>query len=261
MPWQFSMALDIGGRSEQQDCLDILHTDGRDTHLLVVADGMGGHESGALAARTVVETARREFNSSRNPDPGAFLGELCMDSHRAIRALGISEQRPPGSTCVFLYLNGQEAYWAHVGDSRLYHFHNGILVQQTEDHSVMQLMVAQGGQAGTITAGVSQNQLYMCLGGKRTPEPDSGASGVDADEFFMLCSDGFWTVVEPEEVVSALRAHPLEEDAAAYLVNLARNRGGASGDNISLVLCRWKPEQPQGLKGMLARWLGHLLPS
>lgn len=261
MPWQFSMGLDIGGRREQQDCLDILSADNSDAHLLVVADGMGGHEGGALAARTVVETARRQFNSDRNPDPGTFLRELCLDAHEAISALGISEQRAPGSTCVFLYLNGPAAYWAHVGDSRLYHYRGGELHQQTEDHSVMQLMVAQGGHAGAALAGVRQNQLYMCLGGKRTPEPDIGASGVDMDEFFMLCSDGFWTVVEPAEVVSAFEAHPLEEDGATYLVNLARKRGGESGDNISLVLCRWKPEQPRGLKGILTRWLGYFLPS
>jgi serine/threonine protein phosphatase PrpC len=62
MPWQFSLASDIGGRSEQQDCLEMLSLNSGDTHLVVVADGMGGHRDGALAARTVIETARRRFN-------------------------------------------------------------------------------------------------------------------------------------------------------------------------------------------------------
>ena len=226
MTWQFSTALDIGGRSEQQDCLDILSADNRDSHLVVVADGMGGHTGGALAARTVVGTAKHQFGSRVCSDPRAFLRGLCLDAHRAISDLGVGEARAPGSTCVLLYLNGPEAYWAHVGDSRLYHFRNGQLLQQTEDHSVIQLMVARGGQAEASVAGVTQNQLYMCLGGKRTPEPDIGASGVDLDEFFMLCSDGFWTVVDPDEVVTAMQAHPMEEDAAGYLVELARERGG-----------------------------------
>ena len=148
MPWQFSMASDIGGRSEQQDCLEMLSSDSGDTHLVVVADGMGGHRDGALAARTVIETARRHFNSGRTSDPQTFLQGLCLESHQAISDLGGNEQRSPGSTCVLLYLDGPEAYWAHVGDSRLYHFRNGKLLNLTQDHSVAQLMVSQGRLTG-----------------------------------------------------------------------------------------------------------------
>jgi serine/threonine protein phosphatase PrpC len=250
------MASDIGGRSEQQDCLEMLSSESGDTHLVVVADGMGGHRNGALAARTVIETARRHFNTGRTSEPQTFLQGLCLESHQAISDLGRNERRSPGSTCVVLYLNGPEAYWAHVGDSRLYHFRNGKLLNLTQDHSVTQLMVAQGRLQETDAAtSALKNQLYMRLGGNEMPEPDFGASEVEADDIFMLCSDGFWSSVEPQEVVTSLEVLPIDKDGAGHLVEMARVRGGETGDNISLVLMRWNPGRAQSNKGVLARFL------
>jgi serine/threonine protein phosphatase PrpC len=260
MPWQLSMASDIGGRSEQQDCLEILSSGSGDCHLVVVADGMGGHRDGALAARTVIETARRQFSAGQPSDPRAFLEQLCLEAHREIGALGADDARSPGSTCVALYLHGPEAYWAHVGDSRLYHFRKGILINRTEDHSVAQLMVSQG-RLKDSDAAVSalQNQLYMRLGGSERPEPEFGASEVETDDIFMLCSDGFWSSVEPQEVLATLGNTPIENASAARLVETARERGGATGDNISLVVMRWLPDKA-ATRGALARFFTMLMP-
>jgi serine/threonine protein phosphatase PrpC len=158
---------------------------------------------------------------------------------------------------VVLYLNGPEAYWAHVGDSRLYHFRKGKLINRTQDHSVAQLMVAQGRLKETDAAtSVLQNQLYMRLGGNELPEPDFGASEVEADDLFMLCSDGFWSHVEPDEVLSSLEGIPIDNEGADHLVTLARERGGATGDNISLALIKWIPGRVEAGTGVLARVLG-----
>ena len=262
MPWQFSLASDIGGRSEQQDCLEMLSLNGHDAHLVVVADGMGGHRNGALAARTVIETARRRFNTGAASDPRTFLQDLCLESHQEISKLGSDEPRSPGSTCVVLYLNGPEAYWAHVGDSRLYHFRNARLLNRTQDHSVAQLMVAQGRLTETDAAtSTLQNQLYMRLGGNEPPEPDFGASEVEAGDMFMLCSDGFWSHVEPQEVFASLEEYPIDNEGAGHLVDMARARGGSTGDNISLVLVRWDPGRVPTSKGLLARVLTMMAPA
>ena len=254
MPWLFSMASDIGGRSEQQDRIDTLSSASGDTHLVIVADGMGGHRDGALAAEAVIETARQHFNAGPAPDPETFLEELCLDSHKAINDLGGDEQRSPGSTCVLLYLNGPEAYWAHVGDSRMYHFRDGKLINRTCDHSVAQLMVAQGRMnEEDVDSSALQNQLYMRLGGNNTPTPELGASAVEDREFFMLCSDGFWAKVTPKEVTECLRKYPLGEDAARHLVELARERGGNDGDNISLAITRWDCGEKRPVRDLLAR--------
>ncbi len=260
MPWQFSMASDIGGRTEQQDCMERLSSDDGHTHLVVVADGMGGHRDGALAARTVIETAKRHFNTGPISDPRTFLEDLCLESHQAISELGGNEERSPGSTCVVLYLSGPEAYWAHVGDSRLYHFRNGMLLNRTRDHSVAQLMVAQGRiQETDVAISALQNQLYMRLGGNDNPEPDFGAAEVEADDIFMLCSDGFWACVAPEEVVGSLDKLPIEKDDATHLVEMARERGGPKGDNISLALTRWNADGTQCNRGLFARFLARIL--
>jgi len=258
MSWQFSMASDIGGRKEQQDCLDKLSLNGSDTHLVIVADGMGGHRDGALAARMVVETARQRLSADQLSDPRAFLKSLCLESHQAINELGGNDERSPGSTCILLYVNGPEAYWAHVGDSRLYHFRNGELHNRTQDHSVAQLMVEQGRlQEGDVAGNPLQNQLYMRLGGDKTPQPEFGASEIEDDDIFMLCSDGFWAYITPEEAVSTLKQLPPEEDGAARLVAIARERGGSTGDNISLALTRWIPEKSRGGKGVLSKLRGY----
>jgi serine/threonine protein phosphatase PrpC len=254
MSWQFSIASDIGGRSEQQDSIDLLSSDTDDSHLIIVADGMGGHEGGALASKLVVETARNHFYNGRDPDPETFLKKLCLESHEAISALGSEGRRSPGSTCVLLYLKGTEACWAHVGDSRLYHFSNNRLQQQTCDHSVVQLMVERGdmSEAEASTSSL-QNQLYMCLGGNSIPEPDIDAYTAAQDELFILCSDGFWSCVEPEEVLACLKRQPFEDTCAARLVELARERGGNEGDNISLALIRFKDNRKRTIGNMLAK--------
>jgi serine/threonine protein phosphatase PrpC len=215
---------------------------------------MGGHRDGALAARTVIETARQNLDTGKLEDPRAFLKSLCLESHEAINDLGGDDERSPGSTCILLYVNGPEAYWAHVGDSRLYHFRKGELLNRTRDHSVAQLMVEQGQlNEDDVACSTLQNQLYMRLGGDKIPQPEFGASTIETDDFFMLCSDGFWAYITPEEVVSTLRDLPPGEDGAARLVAIARERGGGSGDNISLALTRWSPNKSGGSRRLLAR--------
>lgn len=259
MSWQISMASDIGGRNEQQDSIDVLSSDTDDSHLVIVADGMGGHEGGALASRLVVDTARHHFNNGRDADPETFLRNLCLESHAAISALGTDEQRPPGSTCVLLYLKGTEAYWAHVGDSRLYCFSKNKLQKRTCDHSVAQLMVERGDMSeADATTSTLQNQLYMCLGGSNTPQPDLDAHSAVRNDLFILCSDGFWSHVGPEEVLVCLKSPQYKDDCAAHLVELARTRGGKDGDNISLAVIQLKCDRERTLGSIFSQVLDYI---
>ncbi len=241
MPWIFCKALDIGGRAEQQDRVCVFNDERNDRHLLVVADGMGGHAEGALAAQTVLNVAQERFSLERDPDPQTFLGSLCAAAHRSINGLGGGDQGSPGSTCVFLYLSGPEAYWAHIGDSRLYQFRDGEILACTQDHTVGQLMLASGdGSVGDDTHGCLREQLYMRLGGDDPPEPEFGATEAANGDVFLLCSDGFWATVQPAEVIGALDdAHSVECEGADRLMALARERAGVAGDNISFALARW----------------------
>jgi serine/threonine protein phosphatase PrpC len=238
MTWRFGTASDIGGRGEQQDRVEIIASPDGGDYLLVVADGMGGYQGGARAAQAVIDTARRFFETGKVTDPLNALERLCAEAHQAILAIGDHEGQPPGSTCVLLYVSKDEASWAHVGDSRLYHFRNGTLLTRTIDHSMVQLLVARGEMAeADMATSPLQNQLYMRLGGKQPLSPILGAAEVREGDLFVLCSDGFWESIDEKEI----KAVSSKTDLAAtadHLVHLAKERGGHSGDNIAVAMAQ-----------------------
>lgn len=240
MPWEFGKASDIGGRTEQQDRLGILSDNTANRHLLVIADGMGGHTDGALAAETVLDTAKGRFDQAKIHDPQTLLDEICHTAHQSIKTLAGDNGSSPGSTCALLYLHGPEAYWAHIGDSRIYHFRGHRLETRTVDHSVAQLMLTQQKiEESEIPDSGLQHQLYMRLGGDQLPEPEFGATEVHRQDLFVLCTDGLWASVSPKEITN-LAGKNLKE-GADQLVALAKTRNGEMGDNVSLVLARWRP--------------------
>ena len=257
MPWQIDKAQHIGGREEQQDRVEVLGSQDDQRHLLVVADGMGGHQGGGMAAQAVVESATQRFFAGPVSEPQEFLEEICLAAHWAIREITATAERSPGSTCALLYLDGAEAYWAHVGDSRVYHFRGGELMDRTQDHTLVELMVAEGRvRECDPEAKALQNQLYMRLGGEKPPEPDFEATVVESGDLFLVCSDGFWCQVVGDDLVSGLGGCALEIGEADRLVNRARERGGSGVDNISLVLARWCPEKTKGVREVFRRAFG-----
>ena len=237
MPWKFGHAINIGKRSEQQDRIGVFHARNCKRHLMVVADGMGGLEQGAQAAKIVIDTAKEKFTKRRISNPELFLESICHQAHKSINALESDASSAPGTTCVILYIEKSEAYWAHIGDSRLYHFRQGQLINQTLDHSATQLMIAQGLVEKNGNAVNSlQNQLYKRLGGDKDPEPDFNSSTLENGDIFLLCSDGFWQSIEHEQILSILKDYPVDQDGPERLVNLALQNGGPNCDNISVML-------------------------
>lgn len=258
MTWQCASALTIGDREEQQDRVAIFHLEDREAHLLVVADGMGGHKDGAAAAQTVIDIASSRFNQSMTDDPWKCLEEICLDAHEAILTLSENRTSAPGSTCVIAYLTASQAYCVHVGDSRLYQFHSGRLIHKTSDHSIAQLVKEYESDLEE-EAGHSapQNQLYMCLGGNNELSPEFYASKVSAGDFFLLCSDGFWGQVDVEQIFAKTDGTAIDQDYAGQLVQLASRQGQGKSDNICLAwaYCEHDPaesEKPGFLKQLIA---------
>jgi len=233
--WQYASALTIGDREEQQDRVAIFHLEDGAAHLLVAADGMGGHEDGAAAAQTVIDIASSRFNQSATDDPRAFLESICLDAHSAILTLSDNCKSAPGSTCVIAYLTDKQAYCVHIGDSRLYQFNGGRLIHKTSDHSIAQLMEEQdGGLDDETRHSAPQNQLYMCLGGNNELAPEFYASKVSAGDFFLLCSDGFWNQLDVEEIFAETDGTAIDQDYAGQLVQLASRQADGKSDNICL---------------------------
>lgn len=245
MQWQFHLATDIGGRADQQDRAEVISKPTRkDEHLVVLADGMGGQQDGALASQAVVDTAKTEFLSRSITNPQQFLTDLCFQADRAIRDIGAQRNSNPASTCTALYLSGNEAYWTHVGDSRLYHFRADRLLGHTNDHTINELLKnATSGADEYLSAQPIDNRLYMCLGGDNELEPDFGATAVGDHDWFMLCSDGFWSQVDAKEVTERRLIVPAEHNVAVDLAAVATHRGGAFGDNVSVALATYRPSR------------------
>jgi len=239
MTWQIDLATDIGGRAEQQDRVEVLALPERPgEHLVILADGMGGQQQGAVAAQAVIDTARLEFPHAAQNDPRQFLTGLCLKAHESIRAIGREHNTNPASTCTALYVRGDEAYWIHVGDSRLCHFHADRLVSRSQDHTLAELLK---GEPGRREPRRTDSRLYMCLGGHNELEPEYGASAVGDDDWFLLCSDGFWNQVGDDEVAQAVRGADADRTTASDLAAMAIDRAGAGGDNVSLAVVTAKP--------------------
>lgn len=239
MGWHFSCAQSIGGRHEQQDRLAIIDLPEKGAHLLVLADGMGGHSSGGRAAEKVIEVARQLAHSKPWSQPWEFLNQLAVIAHTEIAALPHTASRSPGSTCAFLLVHGAETYWAHVGDSRIYHLRDEAVVSHTKDHTVAQMLL-DSQENLTLSQSNTRNQLYMRLGGKSSPEPDFGGLIAESGDSFLLCSDGFWGAMSAEILSEANRPEVrLDATFAGSLVNIALDRAGPQSDNISLVIAQW----------------------
>lgn len=232
-----------GGRKNNQD--RVAYSYSRDALLMVVADGMGGHMHGEIAAQIAVTTLTGHFQKMAKPrldDPLAFLADVMARAHYAINDYAVEQNllEIPHTTCVAAVIQGDTAYWAHVGDSRLYFFSEGRLIARTEDHTAVAQLVRDGiiseEEAGTHP---ERNKVSNCLGGYMTPEVECSAPiPIHDSDTLLLCTDGVWGSLNIQEIGAILDAYALE-DAVRHLMDHAEFRGGEHGDNLSLVAMSW----------------------
>ncbi len=237
--WHIAHAQHIGARDEQQDRVAAFMLAQDDNHLCVLADGMGGHPRGAEAAQAVIDAAAA-VEECLLEDPFGVLERVLDTAHRRIQNLG-SANASPGSTCVVALLSGAEAFWAHVGDSRLYQFRRGTLIRTTEDHSLAVLVAKRRGSAAPAPA---SNAVYRRLGSTDHPIPDYDAVEVDPGDILMLASDGFWDLFSADELAARLARGVPHSQLLESLVEEAVTRGGASADNASVLTASWNPTVP-----------------
>jgi len=258
MIWQAAKAAAIGGRKEQQDRVDLFEARDGSERMLALADGMGGHSGGALASETVVTTARELWQKHLIKPKAAdlLLSSIIEVAHQRINALGEEKGLSPRSTVVLLHLTDDMAHWTHVGDSRLYRFRGGDLLDRTHDHSVVQMLVDMGKVAEQeMATHPDQNRLTQSLGGDKDPEPESSAAEIAVDDGFLLCSDGLWEQIPVEEMAKALEAASLSVEAKK-LVRLAEKRGGPEGDNVTLAMASATGSDNKKRRGRFGLFVG-----
>ncbi|PKO49578.1 MAG: serine/threonine protein phosphatase, partial [Betaproteobacteria bacterium HGW-Betaproteobacteria-21] len=147
-----------------------------------------------------------------------------------------SEQDPHSTVVVFMLFDGQ-AYWAHCGDSRLYHFRDGKPLARSLDHSLVGELQRKGrlDEAAALNH-PQRNVLLSCLGSDRLPQINHGCtSSLAGGDSFLICSDGLWAYFSDQELADALHSRKARE-AAQFLIDEARVRAEGYGDNISLAI-------------------------
>lgn len=232
-----------GGRKNNQD--RVAYSYSRDALLMVVADGMGGHMYGEIAAQIAVQTLTDQFQRMAKPrlaDPMAFLADATSLAHNAINDYAVEQDllEIPHTTLVASIVQDSTAYWAHVGDSRLYLFSDGCLIARTEDHTAVAQLVRDGiiseEEAGNHP---ERNKVSNCLGGYSIPQVECNAPLPLSDgDTMLLCTDGIWGMINVQELSALLHAYTLD-DAVRHLMDHAEFRGGEHGDNLSLIAMTW----------------------
>lgn len=187
----------------------------------VVADGLGGHGGGEVAARLAVAACLAAWQPTA-PLTAAALTQGLDAAAAVIQARQGAEPRLSGmrTTLVVLATDGARALWAHVGDSRLYILRHGRVCLQTQDHSVPQALVRAGELApAAVRTHPDRNRLLRALGDGKPPRPDLAPAprAIAPGDAFLLCSDGFWEAVTEGEMEVALAK---ASDAADWLARM-----------------------------------------
>jgi len=197
----------IGDREENQDRVQVVA--GERAVLLIAVDGMGGHADGSKAAQLAIETVREAFQRITHPvfDPIGFLHLAIGRAHLKLVTLGarLPLESRPRATCALCLIQDDAAFFAHVGDSRIYHLRGGAVRERTRDHSHVELLLQEGViTEEEIAAHPMRNFVECCLGG------DAWLPGMAitrqkplaAGDVLLVCTDGLWSGLGDERIAS-----------------------------------------------------------
>lgn len=243
--FEFGIACDPGRKRKNepnQDAVDLILPGPTDKFppLLVVADGMGGYRGGAIASKLIVDSIRRIYlQTDSSPRDISFLSECIQKAHRAIQDRGSKDKNLSGmgTTVVAAIITKDHISVINVGDSRAYLLRGKEIIQLSQDQSI----VADQVRAGQLTREEAKNhpkrsRLSMSISAKRpVVKPFTHETRIEADDIFVLCSDGLWSAI-PETLIWAAAKELTPQEAADKLVALANTSQGP--DNISVIIAR-----------------------
>lgn len=200
----------------------------------VVADGMGGASAGEIASSMLVETVKNFLTNAPAPWDEVTLVKAVAGANRDIWNLSRQNEdyRGMGTTATILYIDGDKAYFAHVGDSRLYLLRDGIIKQITEDHSYVESLVRRG-ELTEEEARVHpmKNVLTQAVGAMSEVQIDAASFPVRLNDVFLLCTDGLTNMVDDATIAHILQT---SESPADALIDAALDGGGK--DNVSVIV-------------------------
>jgi protein phosphatase len=234
----------IGGRKVNQDRMGYSFT--RDALLLVLADGMGGHLRGEIAATVALQTISAMFQQQATPyvrKPERFLEEAFMAAHNDIHQYRAVHKLPetPRTTIVACLIQHNTATWAHCGDSRLYWMRGGEILARTRDHSHIESLIAKGmAQPSERATHPDRNKLYNCLGADSLPKVEvSSGGGMLPGDLMLLCSDGLWSMLPDDDLARRMQSQTVVR-AVPDLLHTALEAAGSASDNVTALAIMWQ---------------------
>ncbi len=239
-----------GGREKNEDRMGYCYT--RESGLFVLADGMGGHPEGEVAAQLALQTISALYQKEARPivgDVTEFLATALTAAHHQIIRYASEKGMldTPRTTLVAAVVQAGSATWVHCGDSRLYVVRDGELLTRTRDHSYLEQQ-----SAGVIRMDrINRNILFTCLGSPTKPVFDvTGPIVLQQGDKILLCSDGLWGSISDVDIVRHLSTQSVS-DAVPDLVELALRNGGDHSDNVTVIAFEWEtPDSFESTRGI-----------
>ena len=235
-PFEAAKVSILGERPVNQDRCLVLAAG--DTVLLGLADGLGGHPRGEVAAQLLVDVCETLFRHAPKPiyDPQHFMLQCIGKAHHAILQYGRRQEPPlaPRTTAVLAIVQAGTAYWAHVGDSRLYLIRDGRALAHTRDHSQVRFVRQSAAEPPR-----ARPSLTRCLGGM--PQPPTTTCGAPTPlhpgDTLVLCSDGLWNQLPAAALTGAFDGAAAVEAGLRSLAD--RAAAMPNSDNVTAVALRW----------------------
>lgn len=236
-----------GGREKNEDRMGYSYT--RGSGIFLLADGMGGHPEGEVAAQLALQAISSAFQKEAKPgikDIPGFLNSAVLTAHRNILRYAIDRGMAdtPRTTVVAVLVQDGAATWVHCGDSRLYLVRDGELLARTRDHSYAEQHKG-GGIPEHSPQYKNRNILFTCLGSPTKPQFDiTGPIALQQGDRLMLCSDGLWSSVPDAEITYQLNTKPVAM-SVPDLVEQALQKAGGTSDNVTVIALEWEtPDTP-----------------
>ncbi len=239
-----------GGREKNEDRMGYCYT--RESGLFVLADGMGGHPEGEVAAQLALQTVSALYQKEARPiikDVASFLTSALLAAHHQIIRYASEKGMldTPRTTFVACVVQGGAATWIHCGDSRLYLVRDNELVVRTRDHSYLEQHAA-----GIIRMDkLNRNILFTCLGSPTKPVFDvAGPTLLQQGDRLLLCSDGLWGTVSDTDIVLQMSKGSVAS-AVPDLVEMGLRNGGEHCDNVTVIALQWEtPDAFEATRGI-----------
>ncbi|MFN9186195.1 MAG: PP2C family protein-serine/threonine phosphatase [Betaproteobacteria bacterium] len=232
-----------GGRKVNQDRMGYLYT--RDSLLMLVCDGMGGHARGEVAAQITLQTMASIYQRDAKPllrDPVRYFEGAVLAAHRELHRYRAEHSLPeaPRTTVVACVVQQGIATWAHVGDSRLYLVRGSRIVERTVDHSRVHHLLA----AGLIRPEEARdhperNRIFNCIGAFVAPTVEVNRPlALRNGDTLLLCTDGLWGVLNDRDIAEGF-AKTTVMRAVPALMETALSAAGHDADNCTAIAMTW----------------------